>query len=134
MAILYRQSGLLGISGISSDMRELLASHEPSAALAIDYFVYRATREIGALAAILGGIDGLVFCAGIGENSAEIRRRICAASEWLGIALDPEANARHGPRISTAGSQASVWVIPTNEELMIARHTAALLGLGEISA
>ena len=133
-AILYRKSGLLGISGISSDMRVLLESQEPSAVLAVDYFVYRAAKEIGALAAVLGGIDGLVFCAGIGENSAEIRRRICEASEWLGVELDPGANARKAPRISTARSRASVWVIPTNEELMIARHTGSLLGLGEIRA
>jgi acetate kinase len=133
-AILYRKSGLLGISGISSDMRVLLESSDPRATLAVDYFVYRAAKEIGALAAVLGGIDGLVFCAGIGENSAEIRRRICEASEWLSIELDPSANARHGPRISSAGSRVSVRVIPTNEELMIARHAGSLLGLGDVSA
>jgi acetate kinase len=127
--ILYKQSGLLGISGISNDMRDLLRSREPTARLAVDYFVYRAAKEIGALAAVLGGIDGIVFTAGIGENSAEIRARICEASAWLGIRLDPGANARHGPRISGAESAASAWVIPTNEELMIARHTGALLGL-----
>jgi acetate kinase len=128
--ILYKKSGLLGISGISNDMRVLLESSDPDAALAVDYFVFRAAKEIGALTAVLGGIDGLVFSAGIGENSAEIRRRICETCEWLGIELDPSANARNGPRISTDGSRASVWVIPTNEELMIARHTASLLGLG----
>ena len=128
-AILYKQSGLLGISGISNDMRDLLASDEPGARLAVDYFVYRAAKEIGALAAVLGGIDGLVFTAGIGENSAEIRSRICEASAWLGIQLDQEANARKGPRISAAASRVSAWVIPTNEELMIARHTGLLLGL-----
>jgi acetate kinase len=127
--LLYKQSGLLGVSGISSDMRVLLASAEPAARLAVDYFVYRAAKEIGALAAVLGGIDGLVFTAGIGENSAEIRKRICEASSWLGIEVDDEANARHGPRISSAASTVSAWTIPTNEELMIARHTAALLGL-----
>ncbi|HXK25441.1 MAG TPA: acetate/propionate family kinase, partial [Myxococcota bacterium] len=112
--MLYEQSGLLGISGISNDMRELLASDEPSARLAVDYFVYRAAKEIGALAAVLGGIDGIVFTAGIGEHSAEIRRRICEASAWLGIELDAGANARHGPRISIPASRASAWVIPTN--------------------
>jgi acetate kinase len=127
--ILYKKSGLLGISGISSDMRALLASAEPSARLAVDYFVYRAAKEIGALAAVLGGIDGLVFTAGIGENSAEIRKRICQASAWLGIDVDDESNARHGPRISSASSTVSAWTIPTNEELMIARHMATTLGL-----
>jgi len=130
-AILYRKSGLLGISGISNDMRDLLDSKEADARLAVDYFVYRAVREIGGLAAVLGGIDGLVFTAGIGENSAEIRRRIGDACAWLGIELDPEANARKGPLISKAGSRAQAWVIPTNEELMIARHTGVLLGLVE---
>jgi acetate kinase len=128
-AILYKKSGLLGISGISNDMRDLLASAEPGAQLATDYFVYRAAKEIGALTAVLRGLDGLVFTAGIGENSAEIRRRICEASAWLGIDLDEEANARRGPRISSARSRVSTWVIPTNEELMIARHTGLLLGL-----
>ena len=127
--ILYKKSGLLAISGISSDMRDLLASSEAKARLAVDYFVYRAAKEIGALAAVLGGIDGLVFTAGIGENSAEIRRRICESSAWLGIKLDAEANARNALRISVAESRVSVWVIPTNEELMIARHTGLLLGL-----
>jgi acetate kinase len=127
--ILYKKSGLLGISGISNDMRELLERSEPEARLAVDYFVYQATKQIGALAAVLGGIDGLVFTAGIGENSAEIRRRICEASLWLGVEFDPEANARGGPRISDAQSAVSAWVIPTNEELMIARHTGTLLGL-----
>ncbi len=127
--ILYKKSGLLGISGTSNDMRDLLTSAEPGARLAVDYFVYRAAKEIGALAAVLGGIDGLVFTAGIGENSAEIRRRIGEASAWLGIEMDPDANAGKGPRISKAGSRVSAWVIPTNEELMIARHTGRLLGL-----
>jgi len=127
--ILYKKSGLLGISGISNDMRRLLESREPGARLAVDYFVYRAAKEIGALTAVLGGIDGLVFTAGIGENSAEIRRRICEASAWLGIELDQEANAKKGPRISRAGSRVSAWVIPTNEELIIARQTGSLLGL-----
>lgn len=127
--ILYKRSGLLGISGISSDMRDLLKSQEEGARLAVDYFVYRAAKEIGALAAVLGGVDGLVFTAGIGENSPEIRSRICEASAWLGIDLDPEANARGGACITRPGSRVSAWVIPTNEEWMIARHTASLLGL-----
>jgi len=128
-SILYKKSGLLGISGISNDMRDLLARSEPEAQLAVDYFVYRAAKEIGALAAVLGGIDGLVFTAGIGENSPDIRRRICEASSWLGVELDAEANTHRGPRISTRQSKVSTWVIPTNEELMIARHTGSLLGL-----
>jgi acetate kinase len=127
--MLYKQSGLLGISGISNDMRDLLGRSEPEARLAVDYFVYRAAKEIGALAAALGGIDALVFTAGIGENSPEIRRRICEASAWLGVELDTHANASGAARISTAQSKVSAWVIPTNEELMIARHTWSLLGL-----
>jgi acetate kinase len=127
--ILYKKSGLLGISGISNDMRDLLGSREPSARLAVDYFVYRAAREIGGLAAVLGGIDGLVFTAGIGENSAEVRSRICGSSAWLGIDLDLDANSRKQTRISTNDSAVSAWVIPTNEELVIARHTGNLLGL-----
>jgi acetate kinase len=130
-AILYKKSGLLGISGISNDMRDLVGSSAPGARLAVDYFVYRAAKEIGALAAVLGGIDALVFTAGIGENSVEVRRRVSEASAWLGMALDRDANARNGPRISRDGSHVSVWVIPTNEELMIARHTGLLLGLIE---
>ena len=127
--MLYEQSGLLGISGVSNDMRTLLASEEPAARLAVDYFVYGAAKEIGAFAAVLGGVDALVFTAGIGESSVEIRRRICAASAWLGVELDAGANARHGPRISSAASRVAAWVVPTNEELMIARHTGAVLGL-----
>jgi acetate kinase len=129
--ILYKQSGLLGISGLSNDMRHLLGNPAPEAKLAVEYFVYRAAREIGGLAAVLGGIDGLVFTAGIGENAPEVRRRICDASAWLGVRLDPEANSRGTGRISPAGSGVSVWVIPTNEELMIARHTSHVLGLIE---
>ena len=127
--ILYKKSGLLGISGISNDMRDLLASREPGARLAVDYFVYRAVKEIGAMAAALGGVDGLVFTAGIGENAPEIRRRICEASSWLGITLDSEANNRRASQISTPGSRVSAWVLPTNEELMIAQHTSSVLGL-----
>src|SRR5262245_2887095 len=127
--VLYKKSGLLGISGISNDMRDLLGRSEPDARLAVHYFVYRAAKEIGALAAVLGGLDALVFTAGIGENSAEIRKRISEASAWLGIELDEKANDGKGPRISKPHSKVSVWVIPTNEELMIARHTSSLLGL-----
>jgi acetate kinase len=129
--ILYKKSGLLGISGISNDMRDLESRSEPEARLAIDYFVYRAAKEIGALTAVLGGIDGLVFTAGIGENSVGIRKRICSASAWLGIELDEAANANHQSTISTFRSKISVRVIRTNEELMIARHTAAMLGLAK---
>jgi acetate kinase len=131
--ILYKKSGLLGISGISNDMRELLDSSDPNAKLAVDYFVYQAAKQIGALAAVLGGFDGLVFTAGIGENSAEVRRRICEASKWLGIELDDEANEKNGLRISTRQSKISVWVVPTNEELIIARHTGRLLGIQSAS-
>jgi len=127
--ILYKKSGLLAISGISNDMRDLLPAGEPDAKLAIEYFVYRAAKEIGSLAAVLDGVDGLVFTAGIGENSPEIRKRICDASSWLGIELDTQANSNNRSRISTLQSKVSTWVIPTNEELMIARHTGALLGL-----
>ena len=125
--ILYKKSGLLGISGISNDMRDLLDRSEPEARLAVDYFIYRIAKEIGALASVLGGVDGLVFTAGIGENSAEIRRRICHASAWLGVEMDEKQNINRGPKISTPRSRVSIWVIPTNEELMIARHTGSLL-------
>ena len=132
--LLYKKSGLLGISEISNDMRDLLGRSEPSARLAVDYFVYRAAKEVGALVAVLGGIDALVFTAGIGENSPEIRQRICRASAWLGIELDEDANTTRLTRISQPRSKVSVWVIPTNEELMIARHTGALLGLAKAAA
>ena len=127
--LLYEKSGLLGISGTSNDMRDLLESSDPAARLAVDYFVYRAAREIGGLAAVLGGIDAIVFTAGIGENSPEIRSRICAASAWLGIDLDEDANRAKQPQISRKESRVSAWVVPTNEELIIARHTGLLLGL-----
>ena len=126
-ALLYKKSGLLGISGVSNDMRDLLASDAPDARLAVDFFVYRIACELGSLAAALGGIDGVVFTAGVGENSALIRARICERAAWLGLDLDTGANASGGPRISRAGSRVSAWVIPTNEELMIARHTCAVL-------
>jgi acetate kinase len=95
--------------------------------VAVDLFVYRIGRELGSLAAALGGLDAIVFTAGIGERAAAVRERVCAQAAWLGIELDPEANAKGGPRISTPGSRTAAWVIPTNEELMIARHTRDLL-------
>jgi acetate kinase len=125
--LLYNESGLLGMSGISSDMRTLLASADPRATLAVDVYVYRIRRELGSLAAALGGLDALVFTAGIGENAAAIRERVCRDGAWLGIELDATANQAGGPRISAAGSRVSAWVIPTNEELMIGRHTRRLL-------
>jgi acetate kinase len=127
--MLYKKSGLIGVSGISNDMRDLLGREEPEAKLAVDYFIYRIAKEIGALAAALGGVDALVFTAGIGENSAEIRRRVCESSAWLGIQLDNDRNEQKADRISTPQSKISVWVIPTNEELMIALHTGQMLGL-----
>jgi acetate kinase len=125
-AMLYEQSGLLGVSGISSDMRELLASTDPRAAEAIDLYVYRIGRELGSLAAALGGLDALVFTAGIGEHAAAIRARVCRDAAWLGVTLDEAANEAGGPRISRQGERVSAWVIPTDEELMIARHTGRL--------
>jgi len=125
--LLYKKSGLLGISGISNDMRDLLGREEPKAKLAVDYFVYQAAKQIGALTAVLGGIDGFVFTAGIGENSAEVRRRICEASSWLGIELNKDSNEANESKISSPSSKVAVHVIPTNEELMIARHTGRLL-------
>ena len=127
--VLYKKSGLLGISGISNDMRDLLGNSDPAAKFAVDYFIFSAAKQIGALAAVLNGIDAIVFTAGIGENSPEIRKRVCEASAWLGLDLDEAANAARGPRISKPTSKVSAWVIPTNEELMIARHTWSLLGL-----
>jgi acetate kinase len=125
--LIYQRSGLLGVSGISSDMRTLLASNTQSAKEAVDLFVYRIGRELGSLAAALGGLDALVFTAGIGEHAPEIRARACREAHWLGITLDEEANAKGGPQISSPGSAVSAWVIPTDENLMIARHTRRLL-------
>jgi len=125
--LIYQQSGLLGVSGVSSDMRTLLESREPGAKAAIDLYVYRIGRELGSLAAALGGLDAIVFTAGIGENSAALRERVCREARWLGVELNPAANGAGGPRISAATSRVSAWAIPTNEELMIARHTRALL-------
>ena len=125
--LLYKRSGLLGVSGISSDMRALLASDDPRAKDAVDLFVFRVVREIGAMAAAMGGLDGLVFTAGIGERSAEIRGRVCERLAWLGATLDPAANAAGGGRISAAASRLSVWAIATDEELTIARHARELV-------
>jgi acetate kinase len=128
--LLYKQSGLLGLSGVSNDVRELLASREPDAGLALDYFVYRAARELGSLAAALGGLDALVFTAGIGENNAEIRARICQSAKWLGVELDGRANASGELWISSPESRVAVLMIRTNEELMIAEHTLRELNRG----
>jgi acetate kinase len=123
---LYQECGLKGLSGVSNDMRDLLASEAPLAKLAVDYFVYRIQLETGALAAAMGGIDGLVFTGGIGENAAPVRSRVCKGLAWLGIDLDEKANAHGGPCISAKGSRVSAWVVPTDEERMIARHTVEL--------
>lgn len=120
--LLSRESGLLGVSGISGDMRRLLASDDPRAREAIELFCYRAIREIGSLVAALGGLDAVVFTAGIGEHAAAVRSRIAAGLGWLGLDLDEAANATHGPRISTPSSRVSAWVIPTDEQSVIARH------------
>jgi acetate kinase len=125
--LLYQDCGLKGVSAIGNDMRTLLASDDPRAGQAIELFVWRIGRELGALAAVLGGLDGFVFTAGIGERSAEIRARVCARAAWLGIALDEAANRAGGPRISAPESKVAVYAIPTDEELMIARHTLAVL-------
>lgn len=121
--LIYKRSGLLGVSGISSDMRTLLASEDPHARFAVSLFTYRIGRELGSLAAALEGIDALVFTGGIGERAALIRERVCRQAGWLGVELDPGANQADGPQISTESSRVQAWVIPTDEELMIARHT-----------
>jgi acetate kinase len=125
--MLYEGSGLLGLSGVSGDMRALQDSPDPRAAAAIDYFAYAMAKFVGAYVGVLGGLDALIFTAGIGENSPLVRAALCARLAWLGVALDPAANASGGPRISSPESAASVWVIPTDEELMIAQHTEAVL-------
>ena len=127
--MLYKESGLLGVSGLSQDMRTLLASDKPEAGEAVNLFCYRIARELGSLAAAAGGLDALVFTGGIGEHAAEVRRRVCLQSEWLGIRLNPEANARHELRISAGNSSVDVLVIPTNEEWMMAHHAQTLLAL-----
>jgi len=125
--LLYEQSGLLGVSGATGDMRELSARTDAASVEAVDLFVYRIGRELGSLTASLGGLDAIVFTGGIGENDARIRERVCKAASWLGLEFDPEPNIAGVPKISTASSRVSAWVIPTNEELMIARHTRRLL-------
>ena len=128
-ALIYRRSGLLGVSGLSQDMRRLRAAGTPEAAEAIALYAYRIVREVGSLAAALGGLDGIVFTAGIGENDAATRAAVCGGCRWLGLALDRERNRTGGPRISAEGSAVSAWVIPTDEERMIARHTLRVTGL-----
>ena len=125
--LLYHRSGLLGVSGESSEMQELLASDSPHAVEAIDLFVYRIGRELGSLVAALGGLDVLVFTGGIGERAAPIRAQVCQDAQWLGVRLDTAANRAGGPKISADDSAVPVWAIPTNEDLMIARHTYAVL-------
>jgi acetate kinase len=125
--LLYHDSGLLGVSGISNDMRTLLASADPHAREAVDLFVYRICRELGSLAAALGGLDALVFTAGIGEHATEIRQRVCQQAAWLGFEIDQAANGRGGPMITMEGGKSSAWLIPTDEDLMIARHSWAFL-------
>ncbi|MCL2345184.1 MAG: acetate/propionate family kinase [Desulfobulbus sp.] len=127
--ILYKESGLLGVSGISQDMRTLLASDKPEAHEAVDLFCYRIVRELGSLVAAAGGLDALVFTGGIGEHATEVRHRVCQQCQWLGIRLDTEANARHDTVISAGDSSVDVLVIPTNEEWMMAHHAQTLLAL-----
>jgi acetate kinase len=128
--LLYHESGLLGVSGISSDMRALLASDSPRARLAIDLYCYRIGRELGSLAAALGGVDALVFTGGVGENAAAIRARVLDDAAWLGVERDAAANDAGGPRLTTPASRVAAFAIPTNEELMIARHTQRVIGAG----
>ncbi|MGB9118935.1 acetate/propionate family kinase [Bradyrhizobium sp.] len=131
---LYKECGLKGLSGISNDMRQLEASNDPRAALAIDYFVYRVSLFTGMLAAALQGLDALVFTAGVGENSSRVRRAIAEKLVWLGISIDAEANAKHARLISRSESRVAVYVLPTDEELMIARHTWSLLSENQNSS
>ncbi|MEK7819988.1 MAG: acetate/propionate family kinase [Pseudomonadota bacterium] len=125
--LLYNRSGLLGVSGISADMKILLESSEPAAKEAVEFFCYRVVREIGSLAMALGGLDALVFTGGIGERAAPVRAEICRAAAWLGLDLDEVANARAASRIAKAGSRVSAWIVPTDEESVIARHALALI-------
>ncbi len=126
-ALLYRRSGMLGLSGVSPDFRELLASPEPRARFAIEVFVHRIVRGIGSLAAAMGGIDGIVFTAGVGENAAPVRAKVLEGCAWLGMEPDIEANAAHGPRLTRPGSRVAAFVLPTDENLVIARQTRAVL-------
>jgi acetate kinase len=132
--LLYKNSGLLGLSGLSSDMRTLEAADTPGAAQAIDYFVFRCQREVGAMAAAMGGIDALIFCGGIGENSRLIRARICERLGWMGIEIDHALNAANAKVISSAMARTSVMVLPTNEELVIARAARAAARLTKTEA
>jgi acetate kinase len=125
--LLYRKSGMLGVSGVSSDFRELLASPDPRARFAIELFCHSTARHIASLAAALGGLDGIVFTAGVGENAAPVRARICRACAWLGVELDDAANERHGPRITAEHSTVAAYVVKTDENVMIARHARSLL-------
>lgn len=125
--LIYKQSGLLGVSGVSSDMRTLLDSEDPRARFAVDLYVHRIGRELGSLVAVLQGLDAIVFTAGIGQHASWIREQVCREAAWLGVEIDAAANRAGGPRISTADSRVAVWVLPTDEEGMIARHTHALL-------
>ena len=125
--LLYRECGLKGLSGISNDVRELRGKPDPRARFALDYFAYRVGLYAGMLAAALGGLDAFVFTAGIGENSAAMRARIVEKLAWLGAVLDPEANAAGSASIAAGGSRIALYIVPTDEELMIARHTLALL-------
>ena len=125
--LLYHDSGLLGVSGLSDDMQTLLESTAPDAQAAVDLFVYQVGRELGSLAAALGGLDALVFTAGIGQHAPQIRSRVCTAAAWLGIGLDAAANAAGGPRISLPGSPASAWMIATDEDAVIMQHCRVLL-------
>jgi acetate kinase len=127
--LLYNKSGLLGLSGISPDMRTLLASPEPAARAAVAQYCYHIGRELGSLAAALGGLDALVFTGGIGENAAPVRAAVCRGAAWLGIDLDTAANVSGDQSISTKTSRAAAWVVPTDEELIIAAHTRRLLEL-----
>ena len=126
--LLYHQSGLQGVSGVASDMRSLVDSNEPAPAEAIDLFSFRIAREAGGMAASLGGVDGIVFTGGIGEHALGVRKAVCARLTWLGISLDPSIRpGPHGGRISMPSSRVAVWVIPTDEEMVIARHTRDLV-------
>jgi acetate kinase len=125
--LLYHECGLKGLSGVSSDVRELLASKDPRARLALDFFSLRCARMVAELATVMGGLDGVVFTAGIGEHAAPLRANIGSRLSWLGVAIDAAANARHGPRISSSGSRVACYVIPTTEELLIARHALTLV-------
>lgn len=128
--LLYHESGVKGVSGFTADMKTLLESANPNAKLAIDLYCYRIARELGSLAAALGGLDALAFTGGVGENAMAIRARVCADAAWLGLQLDDGANRHGGPRISTAASRVAAWIVPTDEELTIARHTRRLLTHG----